>query len=125
MPTIRDRIRAVFQAHPGQWLDSDQIRTLGEWTEREAKNMVVHLSSLHNFGYCDRIERKRESGVRGIRGSNFAYRLKDDVVALAEKAPPVRVEAIRPLRQDPAAWALANPPRGKQPNHPSMARAVL
>jgi hypothetical protein len=120
--TIRSRILALIA--PGEWITTDTIRDAGNWTDKVFKDIGGHLAGM---AYNHVVETRRvlvSSPAKGERRVRIEYRIPpvDKVPVMA--APPAAQEH-RPLVTDLAAWALANPPRGRSTVVPSMANAAL
>jgi hypothetical protein len=113
-----NRILAVIDAHFGQYVAVITIAQEACFIGSSRACLPGYITSLCDQGVIDR--QRIDNPVPGGRARVWGYRragVRDDEVKPAA--------IIKPLRQDPAAWALQNPPRGRQPEHRSMARAVL
>ena len=101
------RILAAMDTKPGEFLAVDTLAQLASLTDEKARVCLPgHISHMH-----DRllIERARvPNPVSGGRTTVWGYRRTQEQTAAAEAAPVPR----KALQLDPAAWALANPPRG-------------
>lgn len=116
--TIRQRLLAIMDQHPGQYLSAGQFAEFGAWSAKERKNLAINLSTLPE----QVVERAKIANPGKGRAECIGYRR---VTAAAETALAPSLIARRAMSGDPASQALARPPRGRSVEVPSLAHAPM
>lgn len=115
--SVRARIIAVIKSSR-QGATVEEVRMWGDCTHSEKINLAVNIDKAYRSGLIDRHKVDNTGGAK--RAKVFCYTAKGACPFESEPPPPA---AVRTLRADHAADALANPPRGRSVQVPSLASA--
>lgn len=125
------KVLDILGANPGCQMEVGAIRKCGKWTEKESQNLGITLANLHTAGKVGRIRRTEDGDKPGRGRPSYLYHIAGADTqrpAKAASSPKTTVcpsPAVKPLKQDLAAAALASPPRGRSAEVPSLASASL
>jgi hypothetical protein len=115
------RIMAALASRPGEYLAVDTIAQIASLTDEKARVCLPgHITHM-----MDRLLIQRErvpNPVSGGRTTVWGYRQTQPEDEKPAHGFPIQ---DRTLALDPAAWALANPPRGVMQRVPSLCNAAL
>jgi hypothetical protein len=113
------RIIAIIKS-AGQGATVEEVRMWGDWTHTEKQNLAVNIDKAYRAGLIDRHKVDNTGGAK--RAKVFCYTAKG-ACPFDSDPPPAAVAPTKPLRADYAAEALANPPRGRSTQVPSLGSA--
>lgn len=126
--TLQQLVLDAMAKHPDPWMTVNTVRRLAKWDAKQSKNLPVTMANMFQAGRLDRRKADTDSAKGEHRGASYVYLIAKPGTRPAPGQPKTTVlpsAPVRPLQVDHAAAALANPPRGRSTEVPSLASASL